>query len=934
MYLTGLRGIPRGPVSLSTGGRMHVLAKHLVWALLLMFAPTLLLAQRSSVRSAVTMGTRYVVAFPKVWPFETEKPLPKSTMILMSSPTKTKVTVRSLAVAPTAPPIDRTITLEQHKVYKFDVHAQYEASTPGKIVGGGIEVLADVPISVSTYQAWNGNGEQTLHLPVLAWGTKYLTHNFYLDRFGSTNELQYRPSQVIIVAQADTTVVSYTPMIRTQGGPDVPSTPAGATQRITLHRGQTFLLQDAIVEADVRTWRSDLSGTQITSTKPIAVISGHTKAAIMRMPDVLPPSGPSSSAASFVRSNIHETMLPVDRAGTSFMTVPAMYTPTRVLQPGFPQYGMDPDSGDVIRVMATVDGTIVYRRRIGVDDASVAVATLRAGASYLDTMAVTPTAWTTSAPVLVTQYMKSYAKLILSSVDQQPHETTALPAVEGGQPSMCLVPPLERGITYGTFWSAEGMDNFFSIVYKTEHTDRIRFDGVPLSAAFGTSGRQLDGTAYSYVRMAIGAGDHRVESDADSIRWVAWTYGSLDGLQQGRAYSTTLGVDLAMPCTDTLRVLAQDSCGDVRGILRFNNDIPSCGRMVESGFRDIINYATTLDSNTASDATRSSFSLRVLDRSVRASARLRATTLSGDLIDTVFTYIPDTLVASDSSVMLTWRTLDTTVCGSFTVTNPTRRTMRIDSMLLARFRRLATFDPPSMLLAPGASQVVQACVTIDRFLTIKDTIKLRTACRDIPLLQMQIQHYGPAMVAGDQTWQQIPQDNPGSRKRVEIRNVGQTDLTISDYDRTLLGCDTCHFRLASNAVIDVPLVIAPQARFMLDVHYDPRGEVGHHYVSIVFRGDGAAVDSIVELNGYSIATSVDDDASDSTIMITPNPVADILFVRGMVHGATCTIIDLHGRVMLQSSDPSLNVSALPPGPYTLRVMQGGRVLTARFMVMR
>lgn len=153
---------------------------------------------------SITEGCRYMVAFPQVWASPSETPLQKSMMLLVSSPTKTKVRVKTPAVMNDGPPMDAEYTIEANRVGMIPISVAYMNKLSETKRGYGIAVEAPSPISVFTLQQWNGNGEVARHLPVEAWGSTYYTMNFYQDRYGTQAAgYDYRPSQIVIVAAND-----------------------------------------------------------------------------------------------------------------------------------------------------------------------------------------------------------------------------------------------------------------------------------------------------------------------------------------------------------------------------------------------------------------------------------------------------------------------------------------------------------------------------------------------------------------------------------------------------------------------------------------------------------------------------------------------------------------------------------------------------------
>ena len=60
-------------------------------------------------------------------------------------------------------------------------------------------------------------------------------------------------------------------------------------------------------------------------------------------------------------------------------------------------------------------------------------------------------------------------------------------------------------------------------------------------------------------------------------------------------------------------------------------------------------------------------------------------------------------------------------------------------------------------------------------------------------------------------------------------------------------------------------------------------------------------------------------AGESAVFVYPNPVAHTLLVDGAAAGAPLVVYDLHGRALLRTSEPQVDVSALAEGCYLLKV---------------
>jgi hypothetical protein len=819
-------------------------------------------SQNSQNKISLIEGTRYMVAFPMVQASPSEKPMPQPMQLYISSKVKTTVRVETPATINDNARINREYTIQANEVLKIPISTSYmngiSSSGPESQTrrGYGIYITSKKPISVSTYQAWMGNGELARHLPIDAWGKNYVTMNFYQDRYGtSSSGYKYRPSQILLVSAKDNTVVTYTPTAATEGGNDNPSTPSGVSQTITLDKGETYLIKSKIDENYNKEWITDLSGTIIKSNKPLGVISGHTKVAIMRYPDVLPPTGMFAAEAHFVRNNVHDAMLPVEMAGTKFVTIPCLYTPTRVVGQGSVEFGIDDDRGDVVRVVALEDNTKVFSMR---QDGSglKPERTLRKGESFLATSQEVATYWETDKPSLISHYGKSYAKILPPALRGNKGSLDAIqghPTVESGMPMMQYVPSVDRWASYGVFTSPEGMDNFLNIVFTTDQVGKIKIDGRSLTSAFGGSTRPIKGTPYSFIRTPIGAGNHVIESESDKIRWAAWTYGSLDGLQQGRAYGTPIAIDLAIPCDDSLAIEDEIICGNVEGKVKLLPENSTCAKFFAFIVEDASNYDFEADIDNLTEYTVFPFKLKVLDKKLPAYAKIRIITRSGNWIEKEFKYEGIDLVFDPDEVNFGTHAIGDTVCAGIRVTNNSDVVLEINNMFFAKTEFSVT--PSSITLQPRETKNIAICGTVVAPITVRDTLIATINCADISYIPVQIRGDEPVFYAGDQNWGTIPKSSTQT-KQVELINAGKSDVIITDYQPR----GNSYFT-NTTLISSLPLTLKPGQRFKYDVDYSPNGETG---VSHTLR-----IDYTVNAEKEKLYSELQGAGSDAQLSITP-----------------------------------------------------------------
>ncbi|RPI68878.1 MAG: hypothetical protein EHM43_03535, partial [Ignavibacteriae bacterium] len=652
-------------------------------------------------------GTKYAVAFMKVWASPTEKPLPKPLQILVYS--RDTCTVHVESIGGDAVKINNDYTVVPGKLLRVSVpYPAYGAGEPGAVTGGGISVTSTKPVSVSSSMQWSGNGELVRHYPMDAWGTDYRTFNLYQDRYGTSAPYKNRPAQALLISGYDETVVEIKTKYPLQyGGPNIDSI-GPLTYRVKMNAYERVLLLWNINENLNKDWRSDPTGTHITSNKPIGVLSGHTKGAIMRMPDVLPPTGLFAAESHFVRNCLQEALLPSFTAGTDFVTVPIKY-PYRTRGQDLTKYGMDDDRGDVIRFIATEDNTNLWRKRQDLATFAL-VATINAGEVYSEYAQESATVWNADKPVMAMQYGKSWARVLPPNGVKDENTPQGHPTVEAGMPMMQVVPPVNRWVTGGAFTTDYGTDNYVNIVCDSGDVDAIRLDGEILATKYGNEMKSISESKYRYFSITLKDGDHTITSDNANVRFMAWSYGSLDGLQQGRAYGSVVGVDLYVPCDDTIiastsKPLVTGECGVYVTDVEVLSGGKNCSRLHSVVLAEAVNMV--IEQNTVTETTQATYTVRTLDVKKDASAVVRVMTTSGTYRDISYRYSAATFSVTPNKIEFGNVPIKEQRCSTVTVRNTSiSDTLIINNIAPAVYKPVFSMMPSQAILAPGETMDV------------------------------------------------------------------------------------------------------------------------------------------------------------------------------------------------------------------------------------
>lgn len=215
-------------------------------------------------------------------------------------------------------------------------------------------------------------------------------------------------------------------------------------QTITLNTGQTYQLRDL--------GGGDVTGTEVTSDKPIAVFGGNLASFV-----------PDGYAAA---DHLVQQLPATTEWGRDFLTYP-LATRTK---------------GDTFRFLAQADNTVVTVN-------GAAVATLNKD-QFFETILTTPSQIHASHPILVAQFSNS----------SQFDNTTS-------DPFMAIVPPSEQFLDHYTITTANKYFNinYANVVAPAAEAGQIQLDGTAIPASqfhpIGTSG-------YVGASVPISVGSH------------------------------------------------------------------------------------------------------------------------------------------------------------------------------------------------------------------------------------------------------------------------------------------------------------------------------------------------------------------------------------------------------------------------------------------
>ncbi len=564
----------------------------------------------------------------------------------------------------------------------------------GAIAQQVFRLTSDVEVSVYALDQSRTTSDAMVVLPTDILDTEYAVLSYNSD---GRNFSDNTPSQFAVVATEDNTIVDFTLSMEAQ---DEPTTEF----EVELQRGEAYLVQCSRQSINSS---PDVSGSFVTSDKPIAVFAGHQRA-------VLPLE---QSGAS--RDMLLEQVPPISTLGLYYFVAP------------FPlPSGVFSSSGDIYRVLATRNNTDLIIDRTD-------TITLQKGEIY-EAALIQAHELVSSKPVLVATYKKTSR---LDNVGQ-----------EFGDPFMMFIPPVEQfmrrylvtnAITFeenAGNWQEVYQEQYVLLTIPTESIQQTRVDNNTVNASdfrpIGTSG-------YSFGVVNVVGGVHDVVSDTVfGINVFGYgganSYGYVGGMQFREIYGPSLVLDSAAECFSIT--------GEVVDTLALDIDTPV--QWVEFPEEFLDNVTVQLDDvSEPSDSVKFVASLidEYRDGSVRViSANVFEHRLETDFVVPGFDVHVDASLVGKEVVEIDdplWYGQDSVY--QFVLTNNSVGAHTIDRLYLRQnsqgLELMTSGIPLPIVLEPGESVTIPVLFNGTVEGSIVDTLCVQSSCIERPVVAFNYQ---------------------------------------------------------------------------------------------------------------------------------------------------------------------------------------------------
>ncbi|MFA7625780.1 MAG: T9SS type A sorting domain-containing protein [Candidatus Kapaibacterium sp.] len=420
----------------------------------------------------------------------------------------------------------------QHKVRKdeiltLNIPFEYESFISEEIKRNLVEITSDYPISISAFSSIPRSTDSYAVIPITNWGKEYVAVSLPNDQYNlktldSIKDKTPRTSQVLIMAAYNNTKVTITPASQTGR-----KNPANTAFDVILDKGESYL---------VKSWSyprgmGDMTGTIIKSDKPVGVLSGHVRTALLQGFVAQPPDS---------KDHLLEMLMPLSAWGKEYVSIP---------------FGTNPNNGDYFKIVTAENNVSITLESAGISHEYQ----LGNKRSLVVEGIKEPALWKANAPFQLAQFM---------------YRTGDTAESFFYDPSMLVIPPREQFVNkiifntpYNNFAGTVGMkfiEHYVSIIAELEALGTLRLDGKLLLSSTDIENQQIGETGLYHAKVLVESGKHELISETGRFAGILYGVGNFD------SYAMTLGCSLLNPSIeDNIPPYASvfEECGKLTGTI-------------------------------------------------------------------------------------------------------------------------------------------------------------------------------------------------------------------------------------------------------------------------------------------------------------------------------------------------------------------------------
>ncbi len=575
-------------------------------------------------------------------------------------------------------------------------------------------ITTDNEVTVYAHSQSVMTSDAFLVLPTDVLGREYLVMTYNSDGSGgyggfpSSYQLygSSTPSQFLIVATEDNTLVDIYPKT------DVYRRGKTSHFQISLNTGEVYLVQAKITQNNLK---SDLTGTLVESSNPIAVFGGQQRTIV-----------PMAIENMQSRDFLCEQLLPVNTWGKNAYVIPYA-TPFDATLVGY----------DLFRVLVGNDGTDIFinGKNEGRYNKGEFIERPINGSATIEA----------TGPILVAQFKK-----------------TSKTSSEGGEalsdPFMMIVPPKEQFKPDYSVINTQAYEeriesewptvttkaykvydqHYISIVAPASAIDKTYLDGSLINLnIFQPIQPNRD---YYYANIQVSEGAHRVNS---SGRIGVYVY----GYGEANSYGYVGGMSMSLFDFKKPKILSTDTCYTINGTIYDNRPGDSRISTAICPESKKINTNVKIDSFTPF-ADSVNFEAMLIDNFLDGQFEITAKDSIG--LDTTavfdipgFTVSMDTMINSKQLYIYSdkFRT-NTTHCEVFNLRNYGGFNHILSNVYLKKNSALSINPMAPFDINPGETFDLELCFNFSQDTVITDTLYISDGCSDRAIMLIKIEFKG------------------------------------------------------------------------------------------------------------------------------------------------------------------------------------------------